>query len=138
MTTKTKAPAIFWVIGIIALLWNIMGVIAYLTRAFITPEMIEALPEEQRAEFLVEYPAWYTAAFALAVFCGAIGSLLLLLRKKVAYPFFIISGVAAIVQHVYLFMNIEIKSYVMPGLIILACVALILYSKKSSDEGILT
>ena len=55
MTTESKKPnALFYVIGVIALLWNGMGVMAYLGRAFITEDMIAALPKEQQAEFLIE------------------------------------------------------------------------------------
>ncbi|NVK52133.1 MAG: hypothetical protein HWD85_04305 [Flavobacteriaceae bacterium] len=136
MTNSTNKPnPLFWIIGIVALIWNAMGVFAYLVRAFITEEMIAALPKEQQAEFLVEYPAWYTAAFALAVFCGALGSLLLLLRKKLAYPMFIISAIAAIAQHIYLFMNVKEMDMKMPILIIVFCLFLVWYSKDVISKG---
>lgn len=138
MSNSTNKPnAAFWVIGVVALIWNLMGVMAYLTRAFITEEMIAALPKEQQAEFLVEYPAWYTAAFAFAVFGGALGALLLLLKKKLAYPLFIVSAIGAIAQHVYLFMNIEEMDMVMPIMIIVVCIFLIWYSKDVIKKGIL-
>ena len=73
MTNSTNKPPVwFWIISVIALIWNGLGVMAYLARAFATEEMIAALPEEQQAEYLVEYPAWYTAAFAIAVFAGEV------------------------------------------------------------------
>ncbi|BAO77417.1 hypothetical protein [Winogradskyella sp. PG-2] len=68
--------------SVLALLWNGAGVMAYIGRAYATDEIIAALPEEQQAEFLIEHPAWYTAAFALAVFCGALGCIAILIRKK--------------------------------------------------------
>lgn len=136
-TTTTKPTTPFWVIAVLALIWNLMGVAAYLFQAFITDEMIAALPEEQQAEFMIEHPAWYTALFALAVFGGALGCVLLLARKKLAYYFFIISGVCAITQQVYLFMNVELSSFVMPIMIIVLCLFLIWYSKKSTNEGVL-
>lgn len=136
MTDSTNKPPVwFWIVSVVALLWNGLGVMAYLTRAFATDEMIAALPEEQQAEFLTEYPAWYTAAFAIAVFAGALGSLGLLLRKKFAYSLFVLSAIGAIVQHVYLFMNIEMASVVMPIMIIVVCLFLIWFSKKSSAKG---
>ena len=138
MTYTRKPSTIYWVIGVIALIWNAMGVMAYLGRALATDEMIATLPAEQQAEFLVEYPAWYTAAFALAVFCGALGALMLLFKKRLAYPLFIISAAAAITQHIYLFMNVEIPSMIMPVMVILVCLFLIWHAKKSIDDGILT
>ena len=139
MTTESNKPnALFWVIGIIALIWNGMGVMAYLGKAFITDEMIAALPEEQQAEFLIEQPSWVTSAFAIAVFVGVLAAIFFLLKKKFAYPLFILSGVAAIAQHIYLFLNVEITSYVMPILVIVVCVFFIWYSKKCKDDGILS
>lgn len=138
MTTfSNKPPLSFWLISVLALLWNGAGVIAYIGRAFMTDDIIAQLPTEQQAEFLVEYPAWYTAAFALAVFCGTLGCISLLTRKKWAYTLFIISAIGAIVQHIYLFMNVEMTTttLVMPILVIVVCLLLIWYSKKSISKG---
>lgn len=134
---SNKPPITFWIISVLALLWNGAGVLAYIGRAFMTDEIIAQLPTEQQAEFLVEYPAWYTAAFALAVFCGALGSIALLIRKKWAYTLFIISALGAIVQHIYLFMNVEMTTaaLVMPILVIVVCIFLIWYTKNSISKG---
>ena len=134
-TTSNKPNALFYVIGVIALIWNGLGVIAYLTRAFITDEMIAQLPKEQQAEFLIEYPAWFTAAFATAVFAGVLASIVFLLKKKLSFMLFAISAVAAIAQHVYLFMNVEMNSLVMPILVIVVCIFLVWYSKKVTNDG---
>ncbi|WP_417860939.1 hypothetical protein [Winogradskyella sediminis] len=134
---KRKPPISFWIISVLALLWNGAGVMAYIGRAFMTDEIIAQLPKEQQAEFLVEYPAWYTAAFALAVFCGALGCITLLIRKKWAYPLFIISALGAIVQHIYLFISVEMDAptLIMPILVIVICIFLIWYAKKSISKG---
>ena len=131
MTSTSKKPSItFWVIGILALLWNLMGVSAYLFQVFATEEMIAQMPAEQQAEMMIEHPAWLTTLFALAVFSGFFGSIVLLAKKKFAYNLFIISGVCAIIQQVYILMDIELKMYFMPIMVILVCVFLIWYSKK--------
>lgn len=135
--TTTKPPIWFWIVAVIALIWNAMGVFAYLGRALATDEMIAAMPKEAQAEFLVEYPAWYTAAFALAVFCGALGALSLLIKKKWAHILFITSALGAIVQHIYLFINVEmgLVQLVMPILIILVCIFLVYFSKNAITKG---
>ena len=132
--STSKPPVWFWIIAVIALVWNGMGVMAYLGRAFATDEMIAAMPEEAQAEFLMEFPAWYTAAFALAVFCGVLGSLSLLIRKKWAYVLFIISALGAITQHVYLFTNIDVPSFVMPVLVIVVCLFLVWLAKHAISK----
>ena len=115
-----------------------MGVVAYLARTFITDEMIAALPKEQQAEFLTEHPSWYTASFAFAVFGGVLGAIFLLLRKKQASTLFIISALGAIVQHIYIFMNIEVFNYIMPIMIMVVCVFFVWYSKDATKKGVLT
>lgn len=138
MTTIRKKPTtFFWIIGVLALIWNIMGVAAYLFQAYITDDMIAALPEEQQAEFLVEHPAWYTALFALAVFGGFLGCVFLLLKKKMSFYLFIVSGICAIIQQGYLLATVELSSIIMPIMIIVFCIFLIWYSKKCSDDGTL-
>ena len=81
MTTSVKPPVWFWVVSIIALVWNLMGVAAYLMDAYMSIEQLEAMSQEMR-ELYEGRPAWVTAAFAIAVFAGFIGSIGLLLRKK--------------------------------------------------------
>jgi len=133
--SNTKPPVWFWIIAVVALLWNGLGVMAYLTHAFITDEMIAALPEEQQAEFLIEQPSWYTAAFALAVFCGALGCLALLLRKKWAYMLFLISFITATIQQVYIMVTVEGASPIMPIMVIVVCAFLVWLSKMASAKG---
>ena len=91
MTTEQSKPATwFWVVSVVALVWNAMGVVAYLGTVMMTPEAREAMTEPQRA-LLDATPAWATGAFALAVWGGALGSLLLVLRKKLATTVLIVS-----------------------------------------------
>lgn len=138
MTASTNKPPVwFWIVSVFALLWNGLGVMAYLAQAFMTDQMIAELPKEQQAEFLVEHPAWYTAAFAIAVFCGALGCLSLLIRKKWAHILFILSALGAIIQHVYLFTTVQmdIAAMIMPILIIVVCLLLIFFAKNSIAKG---
>lgn len=99
MTTNSssKPPIWFWVVSVIALLWNIMGVNAYLQQAY-KSEAFRANFNEQQLVILDATPAWATAVFAIAVFAGALGCIALLLRKKWAKPLFLISFIAVLVQ----------------------------------------
>lgn len=133
---SNKKPAVwFWIISIVALLWNLMGVAAYLFRAFITDEMIAELPPKQQAEILYEHPAWYTALFALAVFCGALGCIALLIRKKWAYLLFIVSFICATIQQVFLMIEVEGMSKFMPIMVIIVCMFLVWFAKMATSKG---
>ena len=95
-------PAWFRVVGVLALIWNLMGVSAYLMQVNMTEEDMAALPEAQRLLYETT-PAWATGAFAMAVFAGALGCLLLTFRKKLAAPILVVSLLAVLVQmfHAY-------------------------------------
>lgn len=136
MTTTDKPKVTFWIIAIIAFIWNSMGVMAYLGQAFMTDEAKTILPEAER-ELYENRPAWATAAFAIAVFGGFLGSLALLLRKKVAKLLFLVSLIGIFIQMTYNFVIINsLEIYgpgglIMPAMIIVIGIFLYLYSKKA-------
>lgn len=135
-----KTPKWFWVIAIVALLWNLMGVFAYIAQVSMTVEMLNELPADQQ-ELILNTPAWATGAFAFAVWGGAIGSLLLLLKRKMAQLFFIISFAGVLVQLYHsFFMSNSIEVYgpggmVMPVMILIFCVFLIWFTSSSAKKG---
>jgi hypothetical protein len=100
MTDKT-ARAVhwsFWVISGLKLIWNVMGCINFFMQ--MDTEVLASFTETARV-LVEDRPAWATGAFAISQFGGALGSLLLLLRKAAAYYLFIASllGVAVTVAH---------------------------------------
>ena len=88
----------FWAIGAVTLIYNIAGVINFITQ--MNADTVAAMPELYRA-IIEGRPAWATGAFAVAVFGGALGCLLLLLRKSAAYYVFIASLLGAIVTMIH-------------------------------------
>jgi len=144
MSKSTNNPGIdFWIIGIVALIWNLMGVFAYLQQAYMTEEDLMALPVAEQA-LHENVPAWVTGAFAIAVFGGALGCILLLMRKKMASMVFLISLVGIIVQMSYnIFMSKAVDVYgpgdmIMPAMVILIGIFLFWYAKKNTATGILS
>lgn len=104
--TRIKAPTWFLIVSVAALIWNLMGVVAYVTQIIMTPEMLAALPRAER-ELIANTPEWATAAFAVAVNGGALGCLLLILKKNLAGLFLQISlaGVAVQMFHSFIISN---------------------------------
>ncbi len=129
----------FWAIGAVALIWNVMGVINFFVQ--MNADVLAAMPESHRA--IVEgRPAWATGGFAIAVFGGALGCLLLLLRKSAAYYLFIASllGVIVTVTHTLGMASstidltpFEISGYILMPLLVAAF--LIWYSKQAESKG---
>lgn len=93
-STRTKPPRWYWLVGSLALAWNLMGVAAYLGQMTMD---LSALPDAQRA-FYESIPTWATAAFAIAVFAGVAGSIGLLLKKRWAIPVLVVSFASVVVQ----------------------------------------
>ena len=123
----------FWIVGAVALIWNLMSVWNFLGQ--MNPESLAAYPEAARA--LVEgRPAWSTAAFAIAAFGGGIGCLLLLLRKSAAYYLFVVSLIGVIVTAGQTLGSTSDVPIWMGSLMSVAVGAfLIWYSKRSKSKG---
>jgi len=119
-----------------------MGVGAYLKQAYMTAEELAALPLQEQALY-ENIPAWVTAAFALAVFGGTLGCILLLLRKKLATFVLIISLVSIIAQMSYnLIMNRASEVYGpgemgMTAMVLVVGIFLVYYSKRMEANGVL-
>jgi len=144
MSKSTNKPDNgFWIIGIVALIWNLMGVFAYLKQAYLTEEDLMAMPVAEQALYQ-NIPAWVTGAYAIAVFGGALGCILLLLRKKLAGSLFLISLVGIVLQMSYnIFMSKAADVYgpgdmIMPAMVMLIGIFLFWYAKKKTATGILS
>jgi hypothetical protein len=98
---KGTTPLWFWIVAGLGLAWNIFGAVQFMGTLSATTESLQAqgLTAEQAAVML-GYPVWMTAAFAVGVFGGAIGCLLMLARKAVAVPVFALSLVGYIALYI--------------------------------------
>lgn len=90
----------FWLIAIVTLVWNAMGVMNYLLQT--SGELPASMPDSHRA-IIEDRPSWATGGFAIAVFAGVLGSVLLLLKKSASIWFFMLSlaGVIITLIHTY-------------------------------------
>ena len=129
----------YWIAGV-ALIWNLLGVGAYLSQVTMSPDALNALPEAERALY-ENVPAWATAAFAIAVFGGAVGCLLLLLKKALATPVLIASLLGVVVQMYHAFFvanSIEVYGpggMIMPIMVIVIAIFLVWYSMSAKKRG---
>ena len=93
---------VLWILGLFGLLWNVMGVMNFLWQMSLSADGLATLSEAQRA-IIEGRPLWVTVAFAVAVFAGAVGCLLLLLRKSLALALLALSLVAVLVSMIPVF-----------------------------------
>lgn len=135
-----KPSTSFWIIGAAALVWNLIGLVLYYSHVTMTPEALAGFTQAQQ-DFFMATPTWATAAYAIAVNAGVLGSLFLLLRKAWATPMFILSLLGIIAQDVHAFVlsnGLEVwgtEGIVLPAIVIVIGVALLLYSRSAKGKG---
>lgn len=131
----------FWTIAAVMLIWNVMGVINFFVQ--MNADALASFPETHRA-IIEGRPAWATGGFALAVFGGALGCLLLLFRKSCASYLFFASLLGVIVTMLHTigiasstttihFSSFEILMMIVMPLVVAAF--LIWYSKLAESKG---
>ena len=132
----TRVHWSFWLISAIALIWNVLGSVNFFMQ--MNPDMLDAYRESERA-IIQGRPVWATGAFAVAVMVGALGGLLLLLRKSAATYMFIASLAGVIVTMIhtlgvdYDFTLVELLVMVVMPAVVAAL--LIWYSKHAEGRG---
>ena len=141
---RAKTPWHLWVVGGVSALWNSIGVFDYvMTKMQGGAYLASAGMTEAQVAHLMAYPLWVNVAWPVGVWGSLIGSILLLLRSRYAFPAFVVSLVGFVASLVYnyglsnggelygqtaLFTNIAI------GVIL---VILILYSRAMAKRGVL-
>lgn len=129
----------FWAIGAIALIWNVLGGVNFFMQMDV--DIVAAMPETHRA-IIIGRPIWATGGFAVIVFGGALGCVLMLLRKSTASYVFVVSLIGGIVTMVHTiniasstikFSVFEIVVMILMPLVV--AVFLIWYSKRAESRG---
>lgn len=139
-TTTATPPTWFWIVSAVALLWNLMGVFAYLADAYMSIEDLEQMSQAQRLLY-ESRPAWVTGAYAIAVWGGAMGCLLLLMRTKWARAILYFSLLGIVAQLSYsIFLSNSLEVYgpvglVMPIMVLCIGIALIFFANKAIARG---
>ena len=141
--TQSTVSRSFWIIGVLALLWNLIGVASYIMNVTMSEEALAAMPEAEQALY-TSVPTLVTSAFAIAVFAGLLGCVLLLMRKSLAYPVFLLSLVAIVIQAGYnLFISSALEvlgatAAILPILIVTVAAYLVWFSSNAKKKGVLS
>jgi hypothetical protein len=133
----------FWVIGIVALIWNAGGAYDYVMSQTRNEAYMSAFSPEQ-LEFFYGLPAWTVAAWAIGVWGGVVGTVLLLLKKRAAIWVYAASlaGIAiTTIQNYFLANGFEVSgdafSLTFSAAIIVVGIALLLYARAMLQRGVL-
>jgi hypothetical protein len=131
---NNKPPIWFWIISIIALAWNGMGVNAYLQQAYNT-ESYRAMYSAEQLEIAEHMPMWVTAAFAIAVFSGALAAIGLLLRKSWSTKLWLLSLIAVVIQMGYILLNGYASSLGMTVMILIFALLFVWFARMCEAKG---
>lgn len=87
----------FWIIGGLALVWNGIGTALWGGTSFMPDTFLAGQPAAY-VDYVSNLPGWISLSWGLGVLGGVAGSLLLLLRNKLAVPVFALSLFGAVVN----------------------------------------
>lgn len=139
-----KTPWHLWAVGVVGILWNGFGAFDYTMTNTQGDKWLEA--NKMTAEQIAYYhamPAWMTGVWAIGVWGGVLGAILLLMRRKLAVPVFIASLVAFSASVVYsVLVNPAPHGggpdmMVMHAVIFAGCVFFVWYSMRATKQGLL-
>jgi hypothetical protein len=141
--TGRSTPAHLWIVGILSLLWSAMGCFDYLMTVTSNQTYLGKMPADQIA-YLNSLPTWLTGAWAIGVWGGLLGSLLLLMRSRHAVLAFGLSLVAAVIAMGYeMFATQQPASMtsgamaLMPWVVLAVCAFLLWYAWTMERKGVL-
>lgn len=136
-------PRHVWIVGVLALLWNSVGAFDYLMTESRNQAYMSKFTPEQLAYFYA-FPMWVIFTWALSVWAGVLGSVLLLLRKRWAVPVFTISLAALLLTFFYNYVLTNgvavmggVGGLLFSAVIFVIAVALLVYARALARKGVL-
>jgi hypothetical protein len=134
---QSTVPAWFWIAAVLALLWEAIGCLMYVMQVTTDPA---SLPIDQQAMWNAT-PPWMVGAYAIAVWVGLIGAILLLMRRKLAVPLLLVSLVAVVVQFGGVLLVPALRevtpdsAYTFPIIIFVVCYGIFMLSRHARKHG---
>ncbi|WP_031341631.1 hypothetical protein [Novosphingobium lindaniclasticum] len=103
-TLGVRTPRHLWIVGVLALVWNAFGCTDFSMTVTRNPAWMAPLSPEM-IDWLDNAPSWTIVTWALGVWGGLAGALLLLLRSRWAVAAFTISLLGLAVNQIYPFVS---------------------------------
>jgi hypothetical protein len=140
---ENRTPVHLWIVAILATLWNAMGCFDYLMTQTRNAKYLANFTDPQRAYF-ESFPMWMEATWALGVWGGLAGSLLLLARSRYAVAAFAVSLAGLAVSTVYQYVLNSPPEDMMTGTMLAMnvviwaiAIGLLVYAMRMRGRGVL-
>ena len=138
--SRIGAPWHLWVVGIVSLLWNAVGVFSYMMTELGQLASLGMTPEQ--IAYFETFPAWATAFWALGVWGCLLGSILLLARSRHAVTAFGVSivGLVGTAVFSYLVSDVpdDLQSVPLDIAIWVITFGLFFYARRQAANGVLS
>lgn len=130
-----KVPALFWIIGVLGLLWNCFGAYLYMW-AKLDPNAALAAADPAMRDYVANQPVWANIGYGLGIWGSFFGSMAMIARSRHAVLLFMVSFIGAAVSHLG-----QAAAGVMPiplAAVIMAVIAFLWwFSKRSRAKGLI-
>jgi hypothetical protein len=135
-------PFHVWGVGLLSLLWNAVGCFDYLATK-LRLDFYMARFSDAQLDYFNGFPAWFSVFWALVVWSSILGSIGLLMRRRLAVGLFGVSLFGLVVTSIYsLFLSdgLEImgsEGAAFSAVIFVVAVVLLFYARRMSARDVL-
>ena len=140
--TTGRAPVHLWIVGALGLAWNGFGAYDYvMTKSHGEAYMASLGMTPEQIAYTNAMPAWMTAVWAVGVWGAVLGTVLLLMRNKLAVPVFLASLAGFLISLVYEYVIAPMPGISTPGIfalqgvILAGCVFFLWYATLARRKG---
>ena len=145
-SNTTRPPVMHWLIAGGGLLWNLIGLALYVMTVSATPDALLTAygGDDAKVDYVMNIPVWATGANALAVTAGVLACGLLLFKRALAVPAFMVSIVGLVVMDLHAFVLSNVVALfgafpaVLQGAVFVIQVALWFYARGLEKNNELT
>jgi hypothetical protein len=143
-TAAGKTPVHLWIVGILSLLWGCIGANDYYQSQTNNMAYLQMMGMGQpELDWMHAMPVWLTASWAIGVWVGLLGSILLLARSRYAYHAFALSFAGIVITMVAQYLTPHPASFdtamtlAISAAVVAIGVAMLLYSRAQAKAGVL-
>jgi hypothetical protein len=141
---RSTTPLHLWLVGAVAILWNAYGAYDYWMSQTARDAYFRTVGMSgPQIAYFHAMPAWMTGVWAVGVWGGVLGAVLLLLRSRHAAPVFGLSLAAFLVSVLYAFgvsgagEVMTPRTMIMDAVIAAACLVFAAYAWRMRRVGVL-
>lgn len=137
-----RPPIHFWVIAVVALLWNAVGAFDFLATQIQLESYMSAFSQEQLA-YSYGIPTWAVITWGIATVSALFGSIAMLVRLRRAYELFIVSLLGIVFTSIHSFVLSDgaqimgTGGVIFSGVIVAIGIFLIFYNRAMLQRGVL-